>query len=67
MRSLAIRSLASVIFDSRYWPVAYPTPIAPHPIAKLVRFRRSHLPVADIMLSASLRNVTSTDLEVREK
>lgn len=68
MRSLAIRCLASVTFDSRYWPVTYATPTTPHPMAKPVRFRRSHLLVEDIIpFFASMRNVTNVEVEVREQ
>ena len=42
-------------------------PTAPKPIAKVVRFRRSHLLVADIILYASLGLVTNADLEQGEK
>lgn len=67
MRSLAIRCLASVTFDSRYWPVTYATPTTPHPIANPERFRRSHLFVEDIIPSANLRNVTNAEVEVPEQ
>ena len=45
----------------------YPMPTAPNPIAKVVRFRRSHLLVADIILFASLGLVTNPDVEQGEK
>lgn len=67
MRSPARRSLASVIFDSMYWPATYPAPTIPSPIAKPVRFRRSHLRVAVIILFAGRHPVTIPDLEQREK
>ncbi len=67
MRSSAIRSLASVIFDSTYWPAMYPTPTTPNPTAKPVRFRRSHFLVADIILFASPRLVAQADLKQGEK
>ena len=41
----------------------YPMPTAPKPIAKAVRFRRSHLLVVDIILFASLGLVTNADVE----
>ena len=45
----------------------YPMPTAPKPIAKVERFRRSHLLVGDSILLASLGLVTNPDLEKGEK
>lgn len=40
--SSPILALASPSFPNTYWPARYPAPSTPAPIAKLVRFRRSH-------------------------
>lgn len=50
IRSLLIRSLASVIFVITYCPARYPAPTTPAPIAKALRLRRSQRLDAPIML-----------------
>ena len=49
-----MRSRASEILDSTYWPATYPTPSTPAPMAKFVLFRRSQRLVADIMVVGNL-------------
>ena len=52
--SLLMRSLASDIFEKTYCVARYPTPSAPNPMAKLVRFRRTQRRVADIIVGYAL-------------
>ena len=60
IRSLLIRSPASLILESTYCVATYPTPTTPSPIANVDRLRRSHLRVAEIMLHSiqSVRDIS---------
>lgn len=52
-----MRSRASEIFDSTYWPARYPAPSTPAPTARPLRLRLSQRLTAPIMLKMFLDSV----------